>query len=96
MFGHNVAATAAVSVDQVTVNTNGKIIVNSGQTLTIANGADDFDLRVYGFVENAGTITATGSVNFESGGYYKHTANGGSLVRASRDANSTCEISGNN
>lgn len=94
LSGHNVTVTAAVTVDQVSVNTNGKIIVNSGQTLTVANGADTFDLRVYGIIENAGTITATGAVNFESGGYYNHTANGGTLVRASWDVNSTCEISG--
>ncbi len=94
LSGHNVTVTAAVSVDQVIVTTNGKIIVNSGQTLTIANGTDDFDLSVSGIIENSGTITATGAIKFESGGYYKHTANGGSMVRATWDANSTCEISG--
>ena len=94
LSGHNVTVTATVSVDQVTVNTNGKIIVNSGQTLTIADGADTFDLSVNGIIENSGTITTTGAVKFESGGYYKHTANGGSMVKASWDANSTCEISG--
>lgn len=94
LSGHNVTVTATVSVDQVTVNTNGKIIVNSGQTLTIADGADTFDLSVNGIIENSGIITTTGAVKFESGGYYKHTANGGSMVKASWDANSTCEISG--
>jgi hypothetical protein len=94
LSGHNVTVTAAVSVDQVIVTTNGKIIVNSGKTLTIADGADGFDLSVSGIIENSGTITATGAVKFESGGYYKHTANGGSMVEATWDANSTCEISG--
>ena len=94
LSGHNVTVTAAVSVDQVIVTTNGKIIVNSGKTLTIADGADGFDLRVSGIIENSGTITATGAVKFERGGYYKHTANGGSMVEATWDANSTCEISG--
>ena len=47
-----------------------------------------------GIIENSETITATGAIKFESGGYYKHTANGGSMVRATWDANSTCEISG--
>ncbi len=92
--GHTVTVNAAVSVDQVVVNTGGKIIVNSSQTLTIANGTDTYDMSVSGNVENSGTITATGAVKFESGGYYKHTGNGGSLVSASWDANSTCEITG--
>lgn len=92
--GHTVTVTASVTVDQVTVNSGGQITVNSSQTLTIANGADSFDMSVNGTVTNSGTITATGAVKFESGGYYNHTGNGGSMVSASWDVNSTCEITG--
>lgn len=92
--GHTVTVTESVTADQLTVNAGGKIIVNTSQTLTIANGDDSFDMIVFGNVENSGTITSTGAVKFENGGYYKHTRNGGSMIIASWHENSTCEITG--
>ena len=91
--GANVTVTASVSVDQVTVDSGGTITVNGGQTLTVANGAGT-DLDVSGTIVNAGTITPTGTIAFESSGKYQHNQNGGVIPAATWDANSTCEIIG--
>ena len=61
--------TAAVTADQVIVQTNGQITVSSGQTLTITNGTST-DLDVYGTMNVAGTLALSSSAvaQVESGG----------------------------
>ena len=94
--GHTVSVTASpLSIDQVTVQPGGQVTVNSGITLTIANGPDPIDMDVAGIVRNAGTITATGTLVFESGGKYQHNfANAGAIPAATWNPNSTVEIVG--
>ena len=62
-------------IDETTVNTGASIIVNSGQTLTIANGTGD-DLTNAGtllinsgaVVDSNGTFRSTGTVSFDGAG----------------------------
>jgi hypothetical protein len=92
--GHTVTVTASISVDEVTVNTGGQVIVNSSQTLTVANGAGT-DLTVNGVINNAGTISQTGaSLAFGSGSKYVHALDGGTIPTAAWNSNSTIEITG--
>jgi hypothetical protein len=51
-----VTVTANVTVDQVVVAAGAQVVVNSGITLTLANGTGT-DLAVSGTLTNAGTIT---------------------------------------
>lgn len=95
--GHTVTVTAAVSVDQVVVESGGKVTVNN-VTMTIANGTGD-DFVVNGTVELTGTngvITPTGNLIFNAGSTYIHnrTTNGGIIPTATWDPSSTCVITG--
>lgn len=96
--GHTVTVTAAVSVDQVVVETGGKVTVNN-VTMTIANPVtpvgDDF--IVNGTVELTGAngaITTTGTLVFNTGSNYIHNRNGGTIPIATWDAASTCLVTG--
>jgi hypothetical protein len=53
---HTVTVTAAVTVDQVTVDGGGQITINSGVVLTLANG-NGTDLIINGTVVDSGTFT---------------------------------------
>ena len=62
--GHTVHITAAVTVDQVTVDSGGTLIVDSGVIQTIANGTGT-DLQVNG------SMTVNGTLNgFAAGGSF--------------------------
>ncbi len=63
---HIITITASVSVDQVTVNSGGNIIINSGRTLTIAGAG--INLTVVGTVSVAGTLTTTAGATMVSSG----------------------------
>ena len=91
--GHTVTATANVSVDQTVVEAGGQVAVNSGITLTIANGTGT-DMTVSGVLRNSGTVTTTGTLAFGAGGKYEHALNGGAIPTATWDATSTCEVTG--
>jgi hypothetical protein len=93
-YGHEIAVTANLTVDQVVITASGKVSVNPGVTLTIADGDDDTDFFVRGTLINAGTITATGILAFDSGAAYQHTGNGGAIPAAVWDANSLCLVTG--
>jgi hypothetical protein len=82
-----------VSIDQTIVNSGAQININSGITLTIANGTGT-DLIVNGTIGNSGTITPTGTISFASGGIYQHSQNGGAIPTATWNLNSTCLITG--
>ncbi|WP_207532401.1 T9SS type A sorting domain-containing protein [Desertivirga arenae] len=92
---HTVTITANVSVDQVTVATGAQMILNSGVTLTIPNGAGT-DLTVAGTFRSAGTINRTGTIVINNGGKYQHnfTTTAGSIPTATWSTGSTCEIIG--
>jgi hypothetical protein len=88
---NTVTVTAAVSIDEAVVNTGGQININSGITLTIADGSG-IDLTDNGTIVNSGTITPTGTISFASGGTYQHSQDGGTIPTATWNANSTCLI----
>ena len=100
--GHIVTVTAAISVDQTTIDAGGQVTVNGGVTWTIANGTGT-DLTVNGTVVvngasgNEGTITTTGATAvFNNGGKYQHnftTANG-TVPTATWNSGSTIEFIG--
>jgi hypothetical protein len=58
--GHIVSVTANVTVDQLVINTGGELNINSGKTLTLANGTGT-DLTVDGTLSINGTLTAQAS-----------------------------------
>jgi len=93
-YGHEIAVTSNLTVDQVVITASGQVTVNPGVTLTIADGDDDTDFFVRGTLINGGTITATGILAFDSGSVYQHTANGGAIPAAVWDANSLCSVTG--
>jgi hypothetical protein len=93
--GHTVTINQAVSADQVTVETGGKVTV-SNVTLTIANGAGN-DFTVDGTLEltgSSGTIVTTGTLVFDAGGTYIHNRDKGVIPSATWNISSTCVITG--
>ncbi|GEM_PF-3236417 len=93
--GHVVTITANVTVDQVTINSGGQAILNSGITLTINNGTGT-DFTVSGTFTSAGTITNNGTMAYNAGGMYRHnyTTTAGSIPTATWNAASTVEVIG--
>ncbi len=95
--GHSVTVTANVTVDQVVINTDGIVILNSGITMTLANGTGT-DLSVSGIFRNAGTVTVNASavINVQNSGKYQHnyTTSPGTIPTATWTSGSTCEIIG--
>lgn len=93
--GHTVSVTANVTADQIFINSGGQVIVSSGITFTVANGAGT-DLTVNGTLVNSGAITFNANVTaaFESGSTYHHAINGGSIPIATWNLNSTCLVTG--
>jgi len=97
---HIVTVAAAVTVDQVTVESGGQVTINSGIALTVANGTGT-DMSVSGTVQtnstsgNGGfTINAGAALGFNSGGALNYTINGDVVPSATWDANSTLNITG--
>lgn len=90
--GHVVTAAANAGGDSIRVEAGGQLTI-SGGTFTVANGTGT-DLEVYGTVRNASAMTMTGTGVFQSGGKYQHNINGGTVITATWDVNSTCEITG--
>jgi len=59
---HTVTITAAVTIDQVVVDADGAVIINSGVTVTLANGTG-LDLSISGDFTLNGTLTMDGQGN---------------------------------
>ncbi len=92
---HTVTVTAAVSADQIVVESGGRINVNSGITFTIANGTGT-DLTNNGTIGNSGTISlsASASITHAAASNYIHSQNGGTIPTATWNATSTCQVTG--
>ncbi|MBK8655673.1 MAG: T9SS type A sorting domain-containing protein [Haliscomenobacter sp.] len=94
--GNEVAITASVTIDQVTVESGGTLDLTGG-TLTIANGSGT-DLLVQGILRNstnsAFTVHASASIVVDNGGKYEHNPSsaGGSVTDMTWNAGATCEI----
>jgi len=95
--GTIITVTANITVDQVSVQPNGQLKLNSGITITLANGTGT-DLDVNGIFTNSGTITINSgaTIIFEPNGKYQHnyTTSAGKIPTATWSNNSTCEIIG--
>jgi uncharacterized repeat protein (TIGR02543 family) len=92
--GHTMNVDGPVSADQVVIQSGGLVVVLAGQTLTVADGTDSVDMVISGTLNNAGTVTATGRIAYESGGLYVHSvpAGGTTLPSATWRTGSTCRI----
>jgi hypothetical protein len=94
--GHTVTVSAAVTVDQVTVNAGGQITVNGG-TFTIANGTGT-DLDVNGTVKvstNSVSLNASATMTVGNGGIYEHNRNFvNGIPTATWSTGSTCKLTG--
>lgn len=102
--GHTVTVTTNLSgvtngQDQVLIEAGGTLVVGTGGTLQIRNGAGT-DITVYGTLKwDLGTLSANGgpSASIMSGGRYIHDVNGSALmggIATTWNANSTVEITG--
>ncbi len=102
--GHTVTVTTNLSgvtngQDQIVVEEGGTLVIGTGGTLQIRNGAGT-DLTVYGTVKwDAGTFSVNGgpSAVYMSGGKYIHDVNGSAInvgMTTTWNANSTVEITG--
>ncbi|MBP6335287.1 MAG: T9SS type A sorting domain-containing protein [Bacteroidia bacterium] len=95
--GHIVTVTANVTVDQVVIESGGSVYLNSGITMTVANGSGT-DFNVTGTFRNAGSVTINSSATlaYQNGGVYQHnyTTTAGVIPTATWSTGSTCEIIG--
>lgn len=75
------------------VDAGGRININSGQTLTIANGTGT-DVVNNGIIANTGTVTLNASATFSNaaGSEFIHSRNGGTIPTATWAATSTCTV----
>lgn len=91
---HTVLVNASVQADDLTVE--GTLTVNSGQTLTIADGTAATDMIVSavgpGIINNSGAITATGAIVFNGNATYNHLQNGGTVPAATWSSTSNVNI----
>ena len=93
--GHTITLAATDSIDQLTIEAGGKLVIDAGDTLNIEDGTGT-DLTVSDSLVNMGTITldTLATVSFESGSVYKHDEDGGDIPTATWVAGSTCLITG--
>ena len=93
--GHTATLSTSETLDQVVVENGATLNVNSFRTLTL-NDVPGTDLRVFGTVNNNGTINslAAASILFTSTGVYNHTRDGGNIPGANWNSDSDCNITG--
>ncbi len=97
--GHTVTVTSTVTVDQVVIKENGKVIVADGVDFKVNNGSGT-DLKVYGTLrkEGSGRILYTGSgtttSHFYNGSTFQLAGTNKYILVATWDDSSTVEISG--
>lgn len=93
--GHTVTVNAALTVDQLTINSGGQLTITSSGNVTLANGGST-DLTVAGTLQNAGTITPAAGAVISVDGKYQHnyTTSAGTIPTATWGNGSTCEIIG--
>ena len=66
VMGDSVYITANITIDQTCVDSGAVLLIQSGVTVTVNNGADD-DLRVNGTFHVQGNLSYTGSTNETTG-----------------------------
>ena len=94
---HLVTLADTITIDQTTIEANGKLTVQENGYLTINNGSG-IDLDVYGTLrkEGNGVIARLNSPssNFNDGGKFELAGTNKYIIVADWDKNSTCEITG--
>ncbi len=94
--GHLATLASSETLDQLIVEAGGTLRVNNLRNLTIGNGADPFDLEVYGTIDNYSNINTAANpgaaIRFNNNSLYNHRLNGGTVPVATWLTNSTCEI----
>ena len=91
--GHTVTVTTTVNVDDLTIESGGKVIVNANRTFRIQDGVGT-DCVVSGTIENSHVVAVNGTLEFKSGSTYTHSRTGGQIPTAIWDPNSNCRITG--
>jgi hypothetical protein len=95
--GHTVTINAALTVDQIVVESGAILDLPTGITLSLRKTTAP-DLKVYGIFRNAGTVSITTGTNitYYSGGTYQHnfTTSAGTIPVGVWNSGSTCEIYG--
>jgi xylan 1,4-beta-xylosidase len=94
LSGDTVTLTAADSIDQVIISSDGYFVINPGIALLVKDGIGT-DLAVNGTLINSGSITQdiSATISFLDGSRYVHEQNGGSIPVSKWGNGSTCEIS---
>ena len=93
--GITVTVASSVSVNRTTVDVGGTLAVSPGVTLTVVSGSGA-DLDVFGALSNAGVITVVSPAitYIHNGATYYHNQDGGAIVTATWETNSTCAVTG--
>jgi hypothetical protein len=99
--GHSITVTTNLSggtngIDQLVIQSTGRIDVNTGGTLEIRNATAP-GMTASGILSvNGGTFTTNGAptITFANGSKYIHNQNGGTIPTATYGATSTVEIAG--
>jgi len=83
-----------VSIDQTTVNTGAKLIIDDGVTATLQDGSGT-DLDVWSTLEKRGSLTRSSGaeIKVENGATYQHNT-AANVSTATWETGSTCEIIG--
>lgn len=85
-----------IIIDQSIIQSDAKLNIASGNTLTIRDGSS-VDLTVSGVLKNEGNdiiVNSGATVSFVNGSTYQHSIAGGNIPIASWNSTSTCEITG--
>jgi len=93
---HIVTVSSDLTVDQVTINSGGTVLLSEG-TLSINNGADADDFIIKGTYKRTAlstTIAGTGTVYCDNGGIYEHAINGGTIPTITWSTGSTLKFTG--
>ncbi|HEY0432206.1 MAG TPA: hypothetical protein VGC61_10320, partial [Pyrinomonadaceae bacterium] len=69
------------------------LIIGTTETFTIGAGIN-FVVGSGAILRNAGTVTPTGTLTFQSGARYQHNQNNGTVPTSTWNSGSTCEITG--
>jgi len=93
--GTTVTVASSVTVNRTTVDSGAAISVSPGVSLTVVSGSGT-DLDVFGIITNSGAITniSPATIAMHNGAVYYHNQDGGAIMPALWESNSTCAIIG--
>ena len=91
--GDTITVAATDSIDELTVDADGVLVVAAGVSLLLKDGVGT-DLTLDGIMENAGEVTLDTGADMTVGGSYVHAQNGGTIPTASWEVGSTCKVTG--